>query len=351
MDADLVPPLLACPLAALTHKCFMGIFPEIDRAWMTIDNKLFLWDFQERCVFCAFPSPSPALLLADRKHDPCLLPAPTSRATTSRARSSSTSASSGPSPVRTPPCSRPSHARSAQTDLRPVSPSLPGVFIESITHLLVICTPTTLHLLGLSAAKSPASKSKDLTLYATDLTIPTDGISMTSVCSTPSGRTFLCGSDGNLHEMVYRADEGWFTKRCGLINWTGGGGGLGVLSGLVPEFLKGKTEDPIVDLTLDPSRSVLYALTKASCIELFLVGPGEQLTRVAKTADVGRSAMMLAPGAQGLLEPRSFVVMSLSAIGKGEGDTGAQMVAVTSKGASLPWPYPSPVSPSNLRPD
>lgn len=28
----------------------MGIFPEIDRAWMTIDNKLFLWDFKERCV-------------------------------------------------------------------------------------------------------------------------------------------------------------------------------------------------------------------------------------------------------------------------------------------------------------
>lgn len=28
----------------------MGIFPEIDRAWMTIDNKLFLWDFQERSV-------------------------------------------------------------------------------------------------------------------------------------------------------------------------------------------------------------------------------------------------------------------------------------------------------------
>lgn len=200
--------------------------------------------------------------------------------------------------------------------------------------MLIICTKTTLHLFSLSVSKPAGAKTKELTLYATDMTIPTDGVIMSSICSTPSGRTFMVGSDGNLHELVYRADEGWFTKRSGLINWTGGGGGLGPLARLLPASLTGKTEDPIVDLTLDPSRTVLYALTKASCIELFLIGATDQLTRIAKVSDVGRSAMMLAPGAQGLLEPRSFVIMSLSAIGRGEGDTGAQMVAVTSKGAS-----------------
>jgi len=25
----------------------MGLMPEIDRAWVTIDNKLFLWDYVE----------------------------------------------------------------------------------------------------------------------------------------------------------------------------------------------------------------------------------------------------------------------------------------------------------------
>jgi nuclear pore complex protein Nup155 len=63
---------------------------------------------------------------------------------------------------------------------------------------------------------------------------------MTDVVAMPSGRAFMAGSDGCLYEMQYRADEGWFTKRCGLVNWTGPGGGL--LGGLVPEFLKGKTE-------------------------------------------------------------------------------------------------------------
>ena len=208
-----------------------------------------------------------------------------------------------------------------------------GVFVDSITHLLVICTEKTIHLLGCSATQSAGRKSKELTMYATNMAIPTDGIAMSSICSTPSGRVFMAGSDGNLHELVYRADEGWFTKRSGLVNWTGGGGGLGALARFAPEFLKGKTEDKIVDLTVDPSRSVLYALTEASCVELYLIGPADQLTRIAKVADVGRSAMMLAPGAQGLLEPRSFVVMSLNAVSRAEGDTGAQMVAVTSKGA------------------
>ena len=194
----------------------------------------------------------------------------------------------------------------------------------------------SIHLLGLSTSQVAGRKSTDLTFHETEFVIPTDGITMSAVCSTPSGRTFMCGSDGNLHELIYRTDEGWFTKRTGIVNWTGGGGGLGIFAQFVPLQLKGKTEDKIVDLALDPSRSVLYALTANSCIELFMIGPTDQLTRIAKVADVGRSAMMLAPGAQGLLEPRSFAIMSLSPVGRAEGDTGAQMVAVTSKGSSNP---------------
>ena len=27
------------------YKCFMGLFPEINRAWITIDNRIFLWNY------------------------------------------------------------------------------------------------------------------------------------------------------------------------------------------------------------------------------------------------------------------------------------------------------------------
>lgn len=161
---------------------------------------------------------------------------------------------------------------------------------------------------------------------------------MSDVVSFPNGRTFMCGSDGNLYEVVYRADEGWFTKRSALVNWTGSGGGLGVLGGLIPEFLKGKQDDPIVHLSVDPTRNVLWALKKSSVIELFVVSGSEAgagLSSVARADDVGRTALMLAPGAQGLLEPRGFVIASVCPIQKGEGDSGVQMVAITTKGGFI----------------
>jgi nuclear pore complex protein Nup155 len=32
----------------------MGIFPQIQRAWFTVDNRLFLWDYRDRNDFASF---------------------------------------------------------------------------------------------------------------------------------------------------------------------------------------------------------------------------------------------------------------------------------------------------------
>jgi len=41
--------ILMCS-AVLEYKCFMGLFPEIGRAWLTIDNRLFLWNYEDGFV-------------------------------------------------------------------------------------------------------------------------------------------------------------------------------------------------------------------------------------------------------------------------------------------------------------
>lgn len=41
----------------------MGLMPEIDRAWVTIDNKLFLWDYVEGCATNRYSSPTSELTL------------------------------------------------------------------------------------------------------------------------------------------------------------------------------------------------------------------------------------------------------------------------------------------------
>lgn len=102
-----------------------------------------------------------------------------------------------------------------------VKPKL-GVFIDEISYILVICTPVSVLLIGLSVLSSGPNR-REIRLYATDMSAPTE-IEMTAVVGTESGRIFMCGSqDGNLYELHYQEHESWFGKRVQLINHSVGG--------------------------------------------------------------------------------------------------------------------------------
>lgn len=109
-----------------------------------------------------------------------------------------------------------------------------GVFIDEISFLLVICTPVSVLLIGLSAAPTTGSSNrphKDIKLYATDMSITTE-IEMSSVVGSKDGRIFMCGTqDGNLYELHYQEKEGWFGKRVQLINHS-----VGSVQSLFPRF-------------------------------------------------------------------------------------------------------------------
>ena len=115
-----------------------------------------------------------------------------------------------------------------------------GVFIDEITSLLVICTPVTVLLLGVSTHPVPGPNNQtrmDIKLYATDMSIACD-VEMSAVIGTPDGRIFMCGSqDGNLYELHYQEKEGWFGKRVQLINHSVGG-----MSSLLPRLSTSNTE-------------------------------------------------------------------------------------------------------------
>jgi nuclear pore complex protein Nup155 len=107
-----------------------------------------------------------------------------------------------------------------------------GVFIDSMQHLLVVCTQTTLIVLGLAKPDIPSPAltapidgslpqfvSQDFVVYDTELRFPTDNVTMTSIVSTNAGRAFMCGvSDGHLYELQYQATEGWFGGKSSLYN-------------------------------------------------------------------------------------------------------------------------------------
>jgi nuclear pore complex protein Nup155 len=105
-----------------------------------------------------------------------------------------------------------------------------GLFVEDITHLLVICTPVTVLLLGVSFSGT-SRQYEQIKLYATDLTLATE-VEMKSVIGTEEGRIFMCGSqDGALYEFHYQENDSWFGKRTQLINHSVGG-----IQSLLPRF-------------------------------------------------------------------------------------------------------------------
>lgn len=178
-----------------------GLFPEIQRAWIVIDTRLYLWNYADASqdAFESYEHPERVILSVGL-----------------------------------------------------VKPKA-GVFIDTIKHVLVVCTSTSVSLLGLAfenaqtpaatagAASSSASnvaptpESRQIKLFVTEMSVNTDGVQMSDVCGTEAGRIFCKGNDGCLYEVLYQPNEGWFSNRCALRNITSPR-----LSNLVPSFMQGK---------------------------------------------------------------------------------------------------------------
>lgn len=227
----------------------------------------------------------------------------------------------------------------------------PGVFVDAISHLLVLATPSQVNLVGLGyVAPSPGAK-KEVTFYLTGLSVPTDGVSFTTIRGTNSGRIFLSsspdpltpggiGGDGCLYELAYQAQEGWFVKRCTLNNLTAGS----IVKSVVPSFLRSFSAIPqnewITSIEVDNERGLLYTLLRNSTIEMYQLpstGPGKAFdgapSRVAKSGDLQRTANMLLPNNPML---RSFNIAELEIISEKEGGNAKiGLVAVTTTGVRL----------------
>lgn len=44
-QVHVIPDILMAQFEGQECQCFMGLFAEIGRVWMTVDNRLFLWDY------------------------------------------------------------------------------------------------------------------------------------------------------------------------------------------------------------------------------------------------------------------------------------------------------------------
>ncbi|TBU35136.1 nucleoporin [Dichomitus squalens] len=265
----------------------MGLLPEIERVWISIDHNLFLWDYvdgQELSSYVDQPDVITHVALVNPKS---------------------------------------------------------GVFIDEITSLLVICTPVTVLLIGVSTHPVPGPNNqtrKDIKLYATDMSIACD-VEMTSVIGTPDGRIFMCGQqDGNLYELHYQEKEGWFGKRVQLINHSVGG-----MQSLLPRLGSSSSEDRIITLVSDPARNCFYSLTANNTISVWKTNGDKHVQHLQTISNLYKAAQDKVPGSPALT-PQNFNIIALHVVDPSESRTGVQLVAVTINGVRL---YFSPSSYGN----
>lgn len=226
-----LPPALVEAYRTLTCSCFMGLLPEIRRAWVTVDNKLFLWNHDEGADLYVYDGVDEAILSVA------------------------------------------------------LVPPRPGVFVDEVRYLLALATPLQVVLVALSFT-SPT----DFSILPTQLSAPTDAVHMLRMQGTPSGRLFMCGKDGCLYELQYQAEESWFARKVRKVNLT-----ASPLAALVPSFLRWADDGPLTAVAFERSRNLLFTLSAQSVITAYDLGPdGRALRRVAAKANVGRDAAQLA---------------------------------------------------------
>ena len=194
----------------------MGLFADLNHAWVAIDNALYLWDYT----------------LLD------------------------------------PPLIGFEEQQKQVTAVELVYPRT-GVFVPTISRLLIVATSAEIHLVGLSSQPAPTG-GQSVALYSTGMQINIKGIEVSAITgSATTGRVFFAGKDNDdVYELTYQQEERWFQNRCGKINHTGKG--INTFAP-VPIFGFGsKTpQEYVVDMAIDDSRNLLYALSSRSTIRVF----------------------------------------------------------------------------------
>lgn len=264
----------------MQSNCQMGLFPEIGRAWLTIDSDIFMWSFEDGSDLAYFDGLNETILSVGL-----------------------------------------------------VKPKK-GIFQNYIHYLLCITTPIEIVLLGVSFSRPHDTSSPFEEMYLLPeplFSFPSDNTYMVSVHGTSDGRIFLGGRDGAIYEFAYQAEDGWFSRKCRKINHSSG-----PLSFLVPSFLNFafSEDDAVVQIVVDDSRHILYARSEKGAIQVFDLGSdGKQMSKVTlvSQAAIVQNAMSIA---RNIDQSNFYPIVHISIVELSE-STCVHLVAVTQSGVRM----------------
>ncbi|KAM9820794.1 nuclear pore complex protein Nup155 [Neosynchiropus ocellatus] len=290
-----LPPELVEQFSHMQCNCIMGVFPEISRAWLTIDNDIFMWNYEDGGDVAYFDGLIETILAVGF-----------------------------------------------------VKPT-PGILQPHIEYLLVLATSVDVVVLGLSLPSSQGglndSMAGGLQLLPEPLfSIPTDNTFILSITSTEQGRIFMAGKDGCLYEIAYQGEAGWLSQRYRKINHS-----KSSLSFLIPSVLQFSfsEDDPIVQIAVDNSRNILFTRSEKDVLQVYDLGAdGKGMSRVAT---MSQSNIVSAAGNIARTIDRSAFkpIAQISVIDRSE-SSDCHLLAVTHAGVRLYFTT-APFAPPNQR--
>lgn len=247
-----LPAAFTSQYSTVRYKSFMGLFPEINRAWLTVDERVFLWGYSADSVIdVGAPHDAPGVYPGAHRADDFY-----------------------------------SYEGFDQiiVSVGLVHPRA-GVFVDEVEYLLAVATSVEVTLLGVTF--SGPNKTGEISLIPTNISVATDNVLMLKISSTPEGRIFMAGADGSLHEFVYQGEQQrWMMgllptrpkKRVRKVVHNSSSIAQYLLPASVTSYFS--REDELVDLVIDPTRNALYTLSQAGNLTVYDISEKESLKSV-----------------------------------------------------------------------
>lgn len=209
-------------------KSDMGIFPEISRCWITIDNKLILWNIKDSTDYQSIDEIKHTIL-----------------------------------------------------KVALVKPKQ-STFVDYINHLLLIATPFDIYLLAISHNE----ETGELSVFNTGMCVSVHGLDVGEiVCYAKTGQIFFTGKTNglNIWGLQYSGSDDWFNSKCSKICLTQSAWssllptnlitkipGSGLMQSFFEEDSK-YAQETILQLTVDQSRGIIYSLSSKSNVKAYLI--------------------------------------------------------------------------------
>lgn len=274
----------------------MGMFPEVDRVWIAVDNRLILWNY--RAPQSSFNKLSQFLTIDAINH--------------------------------------------TILTVKVVKPKK-GVFVDDVKYLLLVATTMDINIYVLNYEE----KVNNLTIFNPGLSVSTHGLIVNHLAENEATHDIYFTGEGdgvNIWRLDY-SNKGSFTKnKCDKVCMTKSGI-TSVLPTRIPLFGSDSSHnletanlpETVLQMAVDPSRNILYALSTKSVIRVYQLQPTqEQFSQLSHITpqEIFKSISNLFVDSANVKAFSKFRIVSIVPI-LSEELSNVQLIAVTNYGCRI----------------